>query len=300
MQRVYDQVARVAPTGVNVLLTGESGTGKEVVAQTIHELSRRRTHPFLAVNCGAISPQLIESELFGHEKGSFTGAMRQHRASSSAPTAARCSSTRSPRCRSTCRSSCCACSRPAPSCGSAPTMLFETDVRIIAATNRKPLEAVQQRQAARGPLYRLNVFPMLLPPLRERLEDVELLAQHFHFTPTGLRRMASYPWPGNVRELRNAVHRAYVMTEGGLISEEWLPQADPDTPMPATGSGRSLSVHVGMSLAEVERMMIYATLDHYGGHKEKTAATLGVSLKTLYNRLKEYAEESARHEASEV
>jgi DNA-binding NtrC family response regulator len=120
------------------------------------------------------------------------------------------------------------------------------------------------------------------------------------FTPAGLRRMASYPWPGNVRELRNAVHRAYVMTEGALISDEWLPQAEVGTPLPAASSGRSLSVHVGMSLAEVERMMIYATLDHYGGHKEKTAATLGVSLKTLYNRLKEYAEESARPEASEV
>jgi two-component system, NtrC family, response regulator AtoC len=312
MRRVYEQVARVAGTGVTVFITGESGSGKEVVAQTIHQLSRRRNNPFLAVNCGAISPHLIESEVFGHEKGSFTGAQRQHQGFferahggtlfldeiTEMPLDLQVKLLRVLETGTFMR------------IGS--TDVVEADVRIIAATNRKPLDAVASGKLREDLLYRLNVFPIHLPPLRDRLEDVELLAQHFvdeisqsegkskNFTPGGLRRMASYPWPGNVRELRNAVHRAYVMTEGGLISEEWLPQADPDTPIPATSSGRSLSVHVGMSLAEVERMMIYATLDHYGGHKEKTAATLGVSLKTLYNRLKEYAEESARHEASEV
>jgi two-component system, NtrC family, response regulator AtoC len=312
MRRVYEQVARVAGTGVTVFITGESGSGKEVVAQTIHQLSRRRNNPFLAVNCGAISPHLIESEVFGHEKGSFTGAQRQHQGFferahggtlfldeiTEMPLDLQVKLLRVLETGTFMR------------IGS--TDVVEADVRIIAATNRKPLDAVASGKLREDLLYRLNVFPIHLPPLRDRLEDVELLAQHFvdeisqsegktkSFTPAGLRRMASYPWPGNVRELRNAVHRAYVMTEGGLISEEWLPQADPDTPLPAATSGRSLSVHVGMSLAEVERMMIYATLDHYGGHKEKTAATLGVSLKTLYNRLKEYAEESARHEASEV
>ncbi len=312
MRRVYEQVARVAGTGVTVFITGESGSGKEVVAQTIHQLSRRRNNPFLAVNCGAISPHLIESEVFGHEKGSFTGAQRQHQGFferahggtlfldeiTEMPLDLQVKLLRVLETGTFMR------------IGS--TDVVEADVRIIAATNRKPLDAVASGKLREDLLYRLNVFPIHLPPLRDRLEDVELLAQHFvdeishsegkskNFTPGGMRRMASYPWPGNVRELRNAVHRAYVMTEGGLISEEWLPQADPDTPIPSPSSGRSLSVHVGMSLAEVERMMIYATLDHYGGHKEKTAATLGVSLKTLYNRLKEYAEESARHEASEV
>lgn len=312
MRRVYEQVARVAGTGVTVFVTGESGSGKEVVAHTIHQLSRRRNNPFLAVNCGAISPHLIESEVFGHEKGSFTGAQRQHQGFferahggtlfldeiTEMPLDLQVKLLRVLETGTFMR------------IGS--TDVVEADVRIIAATNRKPLDAVASGKLREDLLYRLNVFPIHLPPLRDRLEDVELLAQHFvdeisqsegktkSFTPAGLRRMASYPWPGNVRELRNAVHRAYVMTEGGLISDEWLPQADPDTPIPAATSGRALSVHVGMSLAEVERMMIYATLDHYGGHKEKTAATLGVSLKTLYNRLKEYAEESARHEASEV
>ncbi len=312
MRRVYEQVARVSGTGVTVFITGESGSGKEVVAQTIHQLSRRRSNPFLAVNCGAISPHLIESEVFGHEKGSFTGAQRQHQGFferahggtlfldeiTEMPLDLQVKLLRVLETGTFMR------------IGS--TDVVEADVRIIAATNRKPLDAVASGKLREDLLYRLNVFPIHLPPLRDRLEDVELLAQHFvdeisqsegkakNFTPSGLRRMASYPWPGNVRELRNAVHRAYVMTEGGLISDEWLPQADPDAPIPASSSGRSLSVHVGMSLAEVERMMIYATLDHYGGHKEKTAATLGVSLKTLYNRLKEYAEESARHEASEV
>lgn len=312
MRRVYEQVARVSGTGVTVFVTGESGSGKEVVAQTIHQLSRRRNNPFLAVNCGAISPHLIESEVFGHEKGSFTGAQRQHQGFferahggtlfldeiTEMPLDLQVKLLRVLETGTFMR------------IGS--TDMLEADVRIIAATNRKPLDAVAQGKLREDLLYRLNVFPIHLPPLRDRLEDVELLAEHFveeisqregkskSFTPAGLRRMASYPWPGNVRELRNAVHRAYVMTEGALISDEWLPQAEVGTPLPAASSGRSLSVHVGMSLAEVERMMIYATLDHYGGHKEKTAATLGVSLKTLYNRLKEYAEESARPEASEV
>ena len=312
MRRVYEQIARVSGTGVTVFVTGESGSGKEVVAQTIHQLSRRRNNPFLAVNCGAISPHLIESEVFGHEKGSFTGAQRQHQGFferahggtlfldeiTEMPLDLQVKLLRVLETGTFMR------------IGS--TDVLEADVRIIAATNRKPLDAVAQGKLREDLLYRLNVFPIHLPPLRDRLEDVELLAEHFveeisqregkskSFTPAGLRRMASYPWPGNVRELRNAVHRAYVMTEGALISDEWLPQAEVGTPLPAASSGRSLSVHVGMSLAEVERMMIYATLDHYGGHKEKTAATLGVSLKTLYNRLKEYAEESARPEASEV
>jgi DNA-binding NtrC family response regulator len=305
MRRVYEQIARVAGTGVTVFITGESGSGKEVVAQTIHQLSRRRNQPFLAVNCGAISPHLIESEVFGHEKGSFTGAQRQHQGFferahggtlfldeiTEMPLDLQVKLLRVLETGTFMR------------IGS--TEVLEADVRIIAATNRNPLDAVANGKLREDLLYRLNVFPIHLPPLRDRLEDVEILANFFlgdichregkskTFTPAAVRRMSSYPWAGNVRELRNAVHRAYVMTEGSHITDEWLPLAEPTVTSTGT-TGKALSVHVGMSLAEVERMMIYATLDHYGGHKEKTAATLGVSLKTLYNRLKEYTEESSR------
>ncbi|CUA82191.1 DNA-binding transcriptional response regulator, NtrC family, contains REC, AAA-type ATPase, and a Fis-type DNA-binding domains [Gulbenkiania indica] len=299
MQKVYAQIARVAGTAVTVLITGESGTGKEVVAQTIHELSRRRNRPFLAVNCGAISPQLIESEIFGHEKGSFTGANRQHqgffeRANGGTlfldevtemPLELQVKLLRVLETGTFMR------------VGSSD--LIETDVRVIAATNRSPEQAVANGKLREDLLYRLNVFPIQLPPLRERLDDVPLLAQHFladiceregtskHFNQAALDRMSAYRWPGNVRQLRNAVQRAYVMAVGEEIDDEWLPS---DTPAVKKENGQYLSVKVTSTLAEVEKTLILATLAHFGGHKEKTAAALGVSLKTLYNRLKEYAE----------
>jgi len=304
MQRVYDQIARVAPTMVNVLLVGESGTGKEVVALTIHELSRRRTQPFLAVNCGAISPQLIESELFGHEKGSFTGAMRQHRGFferahggtlfldeiTEMPLDLQVKLLRVLETGSFMR------------VGSDD--LFETDVRIVAATNRHPLEAVQQGKLREDLYYRLDVFQVRLPPLRERLEDIELLAPHFlagisrtdgtarRFAPAAIERLQQYHWPGNVRELRNVVQRAAIMTDGALIQQVQLP----DEGLPAGAAtivpGADpllLRVRVGTSIAEVERQLILATLAHCGGVKERTAELLGISLKTLYNRLREYS-----------
>ena len=307
MQRVYDQISRVAPTVVNVLLVGESGTGKEVVAQTIHELSRRRTQPFLAVNCGAISPQLIESELFGHEKGSFTGAMRQHRGffeRAHGGTLFLDEITEMPldlqvkllRVLET---------GTFGRVGS--DELFETDVRIVAATNRQPLEAVHQGKLREDLYYRLNVFQIVLPPLRERLEDVELLAPHFlraisaaegtpkRFSPAAIERLKQYHWPGNVRELRNVVQRASIMTDGTTIEQVQLPdEAGPHAAAArvaaAPGEPPVLRVRVGSSIAEVERQLIFATLEHCGGVKERTADVLGISLKTLYNRLREYGQ----------
>jgi two-component system response regulator AtoC len=310
MQRVYDQIARVSPTVVNVLLVGESGTGKEVVAQTIHELSRRRTQPFLAVNCGAISPQLIESELFGHEKGSFTGAMRQHRGffeRAHGGTLFLDEITEMPldlqvkllRVLET---------GTFGRVGS--DEVFETDVRIVAATNRQPLEAVHQGKLREDLYYRLNVFQILLPPLRERLEDIELLAPHFlhqisaaegtpkHFAPAAIERLKQYHWPGNVRELRNVVQRASIMSDGTTIEQLQLPDEGGSAgASSAAARGASsadepptLRVRVGASIAEVERQLIFATLEHCGGVKERTADVLGISLKTLYNRLREYGQ----------
>jgi two-component system, NtrC family, response regulator AtoC len=341
MQRVYDQISRVAGTGVTVFITGESGTGKEVVAQTIHDLSRRRKMPFLGVNCGAISPNLIESEIFGHEKGSFTGADRQHQGffeRASGGTLFLDEITEMPadlqvkllRVLETGRFM-----------RVGATQSQETDVRIIAATNRDPMQAVAEGRLREDLMYRLNVFPIDLPPLRERLSDVPLLADHFlrqiceqegqtkSFSAEALDQLGSYHWPGNVRELRNAVHRAFVMAREPVIDAQWLPRpsaamamgastpaalatspASPavpihiprpvsapapaavttlhDTPVAAQADGETLVLPLGISLAEAERALILATLRHCRHQKERTAAVLGVSLKTLYNRLKQY------------
>jgi two-component system, NtrC family, response regulator AtoC len=301
MRKVYEQILRVSGTGVTVFITGESGCGKEVVASTVHDLSRRRNRPFLAVNCGAISPHLMESEIFGHEKGSFTGADRQHQGFferacggtlfldeiTEMPLDLQVKLLRVLESGTYMR------------VGS--TQIQETDVRIIAATNRSPQEAVRAGKLREDLLYRLNVFPVHLPPLRDRLEDVPLIAEHFldeisrregqvkRFAPQALQRLGDYRWPGNVRELRNIVHRAYVMAPDSIIVDECLPETDGDSPATSMDGAPLLQIRVGTPLADVERQVTLATLEYCGRHKERTAATLGVSLKTLYNRLKDYA-----------
>ena len=315
MLKVYEQIARVAVTGIPVFITGESGTGKELVAQTVHAMSRRRNEPFLAVNCGAISPHLIESEIFGHEKGSFTGAERRHQGffeRANGGTLFLDEITEMPldlqvrllRVLETGRFM---------RVGSTQTQ--DADVRLIAATNRNPLQAVATGRLREDLLYRLNVFPIDMPPLRERRSDVPLLAEHFlaaisqqegvvkRFLPAALDRLCAHRWPGNVRELRNAVQRAYVMAEGEAIDEQWLPRDVPDEPgavaapagAEASGPGGrtdALTMTIGTSMAQAERSLILATLQHYEHHRERTAAALGISLKTLYNRLKDYNTDS--------
>lgn len=299
MRRVHEQILRVSGTGVTVFLTGESGTGKELVARTVHDLSRRRGRPFLGVNCGAISPNLIESEIFGHEKGSFTGAERQHQGffeRASGGTLFLDEITEMPldlqvkllRVLET---------GTFMRVGS--VQVQEADVRIIAASNTDLTQAVGAGKLREDLLYRLNVFPIHLPSLRERAGDIELIANHFldeigrregqmkRFSPEALARLAAYRWPGNVRELRNIVHRAYVMAPDSTITDECLPNAD--APVPVVNGTPVITVEIGTSLAEIERLVTMATLEHYGRHKERTAAALGVSLKTLYNRLKEYS-----------
>ncbi|HYD77600.1 sigma-54 dependent transcriptional regulator [Ramlibacter sp.] len=299
MVQVYEQIARVAGTSVTVFVTGESGTGKELVARTVHDLSRRRAKPFLAVNCGAISPQLIESEIFGHEKGSFTGAERQHpgffeRAHGGTlfldeitemPLDLQVKLLRVLETGTFLR------------VGS--TTPIETDVRVVAASNRDPAEAVAQGRFRDDLWYRLNVFPLELPPLRERLDDLPLLVERFlqeigeregaakRITPAALQRLAQYRWPGNVRELRNVLQRAWVMTTGPEIGEQWLPRAPAPASAPDPG-GPVLQIAVGTPLATAERQLILATLEHFGQHRQRTAAALGVSLATLSKRLKAY------------
>lgn len=325
MLQVYEQITRVAGTGVSVFITGESGTGKEVVAQTIHELSRRRKMPFLGVNCGAISPNLIESEIFGHEKGSFTGADRQHQGFFERATGGTLFLDEITEMPLDLQVKLLRVLETGRFLRVGATQSQETDVRIIAATNRLPMQAVADGRLRTDLMYRLNVFPIDLPPLRARLDDVPLLANRFlrligeqegkekSFSPEALERLAAYPWPGNVRELRNAVQRAYVMTTGQTIGAQWLPSSvdvppgstlPAPAPAPAPAAAAVASVRpvggasspegtvvlpLGISLAQAEQTLILATLAHYGRQKERTAAALGISLKTLYNRLKQYA-----------
>ncbi|HEY4804816.1 MAG TPA: sigma-54 dependent transcriptional regulator [Paraburkholderia sp.] len=302
MQEVYDQIGRVAPTPASVMLVGESGTGKEVAAQTIHQLSLRRKHEFLAVNCGAISPNLIESEMFGHERGSFTGADRQHKGyfeRANGGTLFLDEITEMPielqvkllRVLET-----------GMFMRVGTTKEIETDVRLIAATNRDPEEAVAEGKLRLDLYHRLNVFPISLPPLRERGKDVELLAQAFldelnerHGTkkqfPAAVREMlAAYPWPGNVRELKNYVQRAHIMSgnEGDFTATVPL-QISLSKPV----AGTAVTIPFGTSLADADRQLILATLEQCGGVKTRAAEILGISLKTLYNRLVEYGNESA-------
>jgi two-component system, NtrC family, response regulator AtoC len=231
MQAVYDLIGRVAPTNAGVLVTGETGTGKEVVASTIHALSRRARHPFVAVNCGAISDTLIETELFGHERGSFTGADRMHKGYferahpgtllldeiTEMPPALQVKLLRVLETSSVLRIG-----------GDKP---IKVDVRIIAATNRSLQEAVEAGKLREDLLYRLNIFPIALPPLRERGDDVERLAERFlgelnaaqgtakQFTPAARGRLRRHSWPGNIRELKNVVHHAYIVADRDLDLE---------------------------------------------------------------------------------
>lgn len=296
MQKVYDQIARVAPTPATVIITGESGTGKELVSHTIHDLSRRKKELFIPINCGAISPQLIESEIFGHEKGSFTGATRLHKGYferayggtlfldeiTEMPIELQVKLLRVLETNTFMRVG--------------GDEHLETDVRVIAATNRPPAEAVAQGKLREDLLYRLQVFPIHLPPLRERAEDIDLLANHFlaeinrtesahkAFTPEALAQLRTYSWTGNVRELKNVVHRAFIMADD-VIDTPYLPR---ELGVLSVIDGNFLNVGVGMKIAEAERRLILATLKHCDGSKEKTAEMLGVSVKTLYNRLREY------------
>ncbi len=298
MQDVYEMINRVAPTDASVFLIGESGTGKDLAAQTLHLLSRRSKAPFLPLNCGAISPTLIESELFGHERGSFTGAQRRHKGFferahlgtlfldeiSEMPIELQVKLLRVLETNQLMR------------IGGDQTV--EVDVRVIAATNRDPNKAVQEGKLREDLLYRLQVFPILMPRLSERGDDIQLLADYFlgqlnerqgtakAFSEESRERLQSHSWPGNVRELKNVVHRAFIMAD-----QEITPRSLPREVGGEAGSVRSLNFQVGASIEEVERRLIMATLDAHGGNKRKTAEVLGVSLKTLYNRLNTYRDE---------
>ncbi|MDQ9170477.1 sigma-54 dependent transcriptional regulator [Oxalobacteraceae bacterium R-40] len=297
MENLYRQIDKVAMTDATVLLAGESGTGKELIAQTIHQLSSRKEKPFIPVNCGAISGHLIEAALFGHEKGSFTGAVRQYAGyfeQASHGTLFLDEITEMPIDMQVKLLRVLECGTFSRVGGSTDV---KVDVRMIAATNRDPEQAVKQGLLREDLLYRLAVFPIRVPALRERDNDIELLAQHFlralnvkhqtdkTFSKNSLDKMRAYSWPGNVRELKNAVQRAYILSGDTLEIDDHLSDAMLEKPTLIDGV---LNFSVGMPLADAQRELILATLKHFEGNKRLTADALGISLKTLYNRLKDY------------
>jgi DNA-binding NtrC family response regulator len=300
MRTLRHRIEDVAPTEATVLIVGESGSGKELVARSICQLSHRAQKPFVAVNCGGMSASLLEAHLFGHERGSFTGAAQQRAGyfeQSNGGTLFLDEITEMPVQMQTALLRALEEKRFRRIGGEEE---IEVDVRVIAATNRNPAEAVREGKLREDLMYRLSVFPIEVPPLRHRENDVLELADHFlqnlnmasgtrkHFSPGSRERMQRHRWPGNVRELRNSIHRAFILADSNV---EVFP-----TEMSQAGVSRletgDLSIALGTRLADAQRALIMATLAHFGGDKEQAARTLGVCLKTLYNRLSSYAQEA--------
>jgi DNA-binding NtrC family response regulator len=299
MQRAQALISRAAAGEITVLIQGESGTGKEVAALALHRLSRRAEGPFVAMNCAAVSPALIASELFGHEKGSFTGAHRAHKGifeRAEGGTLFLDEVTEMPldlqanllRVLET---------------GTVVRVGGDEDipvnVRVVAATNRDPLMYVEQGRFRLDLYYRLQVFPVVLPPLRERGEDVLDLARHFLSQFGGESRQLSpeteavllrQEWPGNVRELRNVIERACLLGSGVIEPEHlMLPEVSvPDSAVSEFPGAESRLDFGNTRLRDAEQEMILKTLAACGGNKTRAAASLGISVKTLYNKLKRF------------
>jgi DNA-binding NtrC family response regulator len=294
MRQLYRTIRKVAPSDATILLVGESGTGKELAARTIHELSGVAAGPFVAVNCAAIPRDLFESELFGHERGSFSGAVRKHQGLferarggtlffdelTGMPIDSQIKLLR------------------VLESGDYRRVGGEVDlhseVRIVAATNIEPKTAIEENVLRKDLYYRLARFPINLPPLRKRSSDIVGLAYHFldklngkngtcvGISEDALDRIRRHSWPGNVRELRSVIERAYILAEKH-IELEHLPALDGERCRDLLG------ITVGETLEDAQRKLIFATLEAYGGNKSATVRALGISLKTLYNRLNHYA-----------
>jgi DNA-binding NtrC family response regulator len=307
MQEVFRLIEMVAPSTASVLITGESGTGKELVARTIHSLSPRKTMPFVAINCAAIPETLIESEIFGHEKGAFTGALERRIGCfelaeggtllldeiAEMPIATQAKLLRVLEDRKL---------RRLGSKGETAV-----DVRVLTATNKVPEDAVAQGELRNDLFYRLNVFNIQLPPLREHKEDLPALVQalladmnekHDRNVAGASDQVAgafqSHAWPGNVRELRNTLERAVIVCDGGVVEMRHLPpgfgQVVPRAPVQEANAVR---LGVGTTVDEAERLLILKTLEATNNNKTRAAEILGISLKTLHNKLKEYNTQGA-------
>jgi len=299
MQALYDKIARVAPTSATVLLIGESGTGKELAARTIHDLSKRKRAPFLAINCGAMSPQSIESELFGHEEGSFAGADRQHKGFFERAGGGTILLDEITEMSFALQVKLLRVLETGTFVKVGSTQPIATDVRILAATTRQPGKAVVEGKFREDLYHRLNVFPIHVPPLRDRGTDLEMLAEHFldelnatehsakRFGASATASLYQHTWPGNVRELKNYVQRAYLLADA-VIDNDAQSEAAPA----GADEDDEITVRIGTPLDEIEERVTMATLARCGHVKKRAAEILGISLKTLYNRLEGYSQRS--------
>jgi len=295
MAAVLATVERIAASDANVLIEGESGTGKGLMAQTVHQQSRRSQGPFLAINCSGFQDQLLESELFGHEKGAFTGAVAlkqglfevADRGTLFLDEVAEMSPAMQAKLLQVLDS------REFRRVGG--TRLHRVDVRVVAATNKSMQREVEAGRFREDLYYRLNVVNLLVPPLRERREDIPVLAEHFlarfqasagvrkALSPDALQSLIEYPWPGNVRELSNIIERLVILTPGGVIGLDALP-ANIRSPRPGAPEAPSGPV----SLAEMERLHIARVLRETGGKKMQAARLLAIDLKTLNKKIRDY------------
>jgi DNA-binding NtrC family response regulator len=303
MRQIYALIEQVAPSSASVLITGESGTGKELVARTIHNLSPRKNVSFVAINCSAIPETLMESELFGHERGAFTGAAGRRLGCfelanggtllldeiSEMPVSLQAKLLRVLEDRSVRRLG--------------GSQEVPVDVRVLAATNRDPEEAVHRGTFREDLLYRLNVITIELPPLRKRKEDIPLLAQHLvanlaerHgrlarlLSPAAVEALQSHTWPGNVRELRNVIERAVIICSSEVIERHHLAPYPLEQRAQSRGED-TITLPVGTPIEEVERRMILHTLQKTDNNKTRAAELLQISLKTLHNKLRLYREQ---------
>jgi len=304
MRGLYRILRKVAVTEATLLIVGESGTGKELLAQTVHELSPRSNGPFIAFNCASIAENLVESEMFGHERGSFSGASKRHRGFFERASGGTLLLDEITEMNQELQSRLLRVLEENRLRRVGSETDLPVDVRIISATNRDPRQAVDDGLLREDLYYRLAQFPLHLPPLRDRGGDVTGLAQFFlnelnnrhgsaiEFTVDALDAINAYPWPGNVRQLRHAVERAYIVSEA-LIEADSLFGDDTSIESPAVSEG-VVPVEFGSTLAEAERKIILATLERHDGDKKRTASELGISLKTLYNRINEYQRDSGQ------
>jgi DNA-binding NtrC family response regulator len=295
IRRVYRTIEQAAPTGASVLISGESGTGKELVAQTIHDLSPRAGFPYVGINCAAIPETLLESEIFGHEKGAFTGANERrlgcfelaHRGTLFLDEIAEMATTVQVKLLRVLQE------RTFRRLGGRQEQ--SVDVRVLAATNLDPAEAVKTGKLREDLFYRLNVFAIELPPLRDRREDIPLLVQAFlnefnarnskavkAVSQDTMRILEQYAWPGNIRELRNVIERATILADSDFIEPKHLPGG---VVTAGAAAVPTLQLAPGTTVDEAERRLILLTLEHTGRNKTRAAEILGISLKTLHNKL---------------
>jgi DNA-binding NtrC family response regulator len=314
MQEIFRLIEMVAPSTASVLITGESGTGKEMVARTIHELSPRKTKPFVAINCAAIPESLIESEIFGHEKGAFTGALERRTGCfelaeggtllldeiGEMPVATQAKLLRVLEDRKLRRLG-----------SKAETTI---DVRVLAATNKVPEEAVASGQLRNDLYYRLNVFNIHMPPLRDHKDDLTDLVPYLlndmntkhGRTVSGInddvaKAFQNHAWPGNVRELRNTLERAVIVCETRIVEPKHLPPGfGAVIPRAPVQEANAIRLGVGTTVEQAERLLILKTLESTNNNKTRAAEILGISLKTLHNKLKEYGQGSSGSSAAEA